>query len=80
MNALEVFADDEMAALSQRASLCLVKVLGGVPCMVGLAGLFSAFVAVAIQAGTDPGVEFERMIAYYEDRKQATHRAISKVH
>ena len=74
MTPLEVFQNPGLAELSEGATASVMLSLNGLPVPVGMSALFSVFLALAIKNGMDAGVEFERLLATFEQRTQLMHR------
>lgn len=72
--ALEVFEDDSLSERLDNAALYILRQFNGRPAIQAQAIVFNVWLALAALNETDPGVDFERLLASFEARKMATHR------
>jgi hypothetical protein len=77
---LDAFTDPANEAAILNATRVVVQAFNGSDAYLSLAVLFQAWITFCNFADIDAGVEFERLIATYDARKMATHRASMTVH
>jgi hypothetical protein len=75
MNTLKAFETPELEPIINGMSGKVLAQLDGASYGAGLAAIFTVFVGVCHHAGFDPFTEFERTLATFEARAEATHRA-----